>query len=104
MYEIGAPGVTRTPDSQFRKLLSVSEVLEIRPAPSGVAGPRRAETAAAESEPRGHSAVREGKGIRPRARRISRESAGNLLLRRRPSRLGISHPQNVSPHRSSERS
>src|SRR3989442_10667235 len=58
LYKIGAPGVTRTPDSQFRKLVSVSEVLDITIAPSGLAGPRRAWTAAAASETRGCSAAR----------------------------------------------
>src|SRR6266550_29071 len=57
MGEIGAPGVTRTPGTQFRKLLSVAEVLDISTAPSGLAGPRRAWTAAAASETRRRSAV-----------------------------------------------
>jgi hypothetical protein len=60
MREIGAPGVTRTPGTQFRKLLSVVEGLDISIAPSGLAGPRRAWTAAAESETRERSAVCEG--------------------------------------------
>src|SRR5439155_22970769 len=60
MREVGAPGVTRTPDSKFRKLLAVVEVLDISIAPSGLAGPRRAWTAAAASETGGRSAVREG--------------------------------------------
>src|SRR5712664_2062403 len=55
MGEIGAPGVTRTPGPQFRKLLSVVEVLDISTAASGLAGPRRAWTAAAASETRGRS-------------------------------------------------
>ena len=46
----GAPGVTRTPGTQFRKLLSVAEVLDISTVVSGLAGPRRAWTAAAVSE------------------------------------------------------
>ena len=57
MRKIGAPGVTRTPDSQFRKLLSVVEVLDTSTAASGLAGPRRAWTAAAASETDGRSAV-----------------------------------------------
>src|SRR5437867_7400988 len=61
--EVGAPGVTRTPDSQFRKLLAVPEVLDISIAPSGLAGPRRAWTAAAASETGRRSAVCEGKGF-----------------------------------------
>src|SRR5947208_3084550 len=58
--EIGVPGVTRTPGTQFRKLLSVVEVLDISIAASGLAGPRRAWTAAAARETGGRSAVREG--------------------------------------------
>jgi len=52
--------VTRTPGTQFRKLLSVVEVLDISIAPSGLAGPGRAWTAAAESETGRRSAVCEG--------------------------------------------
>src|SRR5437016_7350646 len=47
---------------QFRKLLSVSEVLDISTAPSGLAGPRRAWTAAAASETRRRSAARGARG------------------------------------------
>src|SRR5213076_3031780 len=61
--KMGAPGVTRTPGTQFRKPLAVSEVLDISTAPSGLAGPRRAWTAAAASETGGRSAVCEGKGF-----------------------------------------
>src|SRR2546428_8768954 len=57
---MGPPGVPQTPDWQFRKPLAVAEVLAISSAPSGLAGPRRAWTAAAASETRGRSAVCEG--------------------------------------------
>src|SRR2546427_9692831 len=59
---IGAPGVTRTPGTQFRKPLAVSEVLDISTAASGLAGPRRAWTAAAASETRRRSAARGARG------------------------------------------
>src|SRR3989442_2978663 len=56
---MGPPGVTQPPDSQLRNLLPVVEVLDISIAPSGLAGPRRAWTAAAASETGRRSAVRE---------------------------------------------
>src|SRR5438093_1403715 len=59
---VGAPGVTRTPGTQFRKLLSVVEDLDISTAASGLAGPRRAWTAAAASETRRRSAARGARG------------------------------------------
>src|SRR2546425_3918711 len=60
---MGAPGGPRPPDSQFRKPLAVAEVLDISPAPWGLAGPRRAWTAAAASETRRRSAARGAKEI-----------------------------------------
>jgi len=55
--KISAPGVTRTPGTQFRKPLAVAAVLDISIALSGLAGPRRAWAAAAGSETLGRSAV-----------------------------------------------
>jgi len=54
--------VTQTPDTQFRQLLSVSEVLDISTAGPGPPGPRRAWTAAAPSETR-RSATGKGMGF-----------------------------------------
>src|SRR5216684_6828017 len=73
----GAPGVTRTPGTQFRKLLSVSEVLDISIPGSGLAGPRRAWTAAAASETRGLSATGKGQGFIASPARFSAYFAEN---------------------------
>src|SRR6059036_80891 len=86
---------------QFRKPLAVSEVLDISTAPSGLAGPRRAWTAAAASETGGRSAVCEGKGFEdpdPRFLANLRDAILRNAAKRGRPRPTASHIFGGDPH------
>ena len=86
---------------RIRKLLSVSEVLDISPAPSSLAGPLRAWTAAAASETRGRSAAREDP--------LSSPHGASRILQVWPASDGVGWPheavsrQSASTHNAEER-